>query len=95
MSSVPSSSSSNNPTPSAQLSHSSTGTNPKGTKLPNQLASIIQDEGRNLQAQGLLNVPGSATVASANEVVAAAHSRSVKELSSYVRAVCMRLGFNE
>ncbi len=72
-------------------------------KLPAQLVSLIQGEEKVLQEEGLL-LPSSvlledpssllpAASAPANRVTAAAQERSTRELSSYVRAVCMRMGF--
>jgi hypothetical protein len=53
-------------------------------ELPSQLATIIRGE-----AASLVGEAGSSCTL--NEVVAASQSRHVKELSSYVRAVCMRV----
>jgi hypothetical protein len=70
-------------------------------KLPAQLVSLIQGEEKVLQDEGLL-LPSSILLegssltpasAPANRVTAAAQERSTRELSSYVRAVCMRMGF--
>jgi hypothetical protein len=46
----------------------------------------------------LLKQPSSSstgTASSLNQITSAAQARSTRELSSYVRAVCMRLGFHE
>ena len=77
------------------------------TKLPNQLAALIQGEAGLLQEEGFLpggiaepsDPDGAANAAhhrqpNINEIVTAAQSRSVKELSSYTRSMCMRLGFD-
>lgn len=56
-------------------------------KLPLQLASLIHGDaaGNDLEEEdGGKNL---------NTIVAAAQTRHVKELGSYVRAVCMRMGY--
>jgi hypothetical protein len=63
-------------------------------KLPTQLVSLIQGEEKALQADGyLLDSVMDDGERSANRITLAAQERNVRELSSYVRAVCMRMGF--
>ena len=76
--------------------------NKNKTKLPNQLVALIQGEEAVLQEDGFLvddsespAAPTGGTKHTANQIVAAAQGRHLKELSSYVRAICMRLGFAE
>lgn len=77
----------------------------KQIKLPAQLASLIQnhsedvEEAMDMEAavqeeeeeEETKNRSESKKKGSLNSVVAAARNRHVKELASYVRAVCMRL----
>lgn len=67
-------------------------------KLPSQLATLIhgeareeeEDAGRKQARKGRKkNVESNARL---NGIVAASQNRHIKELSSYVRAICMRLG---
>lgn len=86
------------------------GSKPNKVKLPLQLVSLIHGQEQELVDEGYLLSPdllpttvgGGASAANPprqhhhtpTHVVMAAQSRFVKELSSYTRAVTMRLGFS-
>lgn len=57
------------------------------SNIPIQLANLIKGEAAAIDEGGAVMEEGSL-----NEVVSACQSRHVKELSSYIRSVCMRIG---
>lgn len=67
-------------------------------KLPLQLASLIHGEAENVMGEEDACLAGGGGGGeerrNLNAIVAAAHTRHVKELGSYVRAVCMRMGYH-
>ncbi len=62
----------------------------KNAVIPIQLANLIRGEAAVPElAEEDLHVPVDANL---NDIVSACQSKHVKELSSYVRSVCMRMG---
>lgn len=58
-------------------------------QLPAQLANLIR---RSSVESSAASVAGGEAVTSLNQAVNSCQNRHIKELSSYVRAVCMRVG---
>jgi hypothetical protein len=68
-----------------------------------QCVDVLADEAAAAEIIAVATLPGAAslvddtaknTVGSLNQIVSSVHNRHVKELGSYVRAVCMRMGFH-